>query len=101
MRAVAPRLSSAHASWACFPPARVTSTTSPGSGEVVLVTRAGGKQAQLACALDSRGATARIELRVDTAHVRVDGVHREIQLARDVRSGEVRRQEPQHAQLGL
>ena len=41
---------------------------------VDLVTACGGKQTKFACAFDGCRTIARIELRVDVAHVRVDGV---------------------------
>ena len=72
---------------------------SPGSGDRGLARAAGGQQPQLAGALHGRGAVAGLELGVDAADVRVDGVHRDRQLACDLGPGEVRREIPQHPEL--
>ena len=63
------------------------------------VSEAGGKQAQLSRALNCRRAIARIELCVNVAYVRVDCVHREVELAGDLRPGKICGQKTQHAKF--
>jgi hypothetical protein len=50
-------------------------------------------------ALHGRGAVTDLELGVDPAEMRADRVHRDGQLAGDLRPGQVRRQIPQHSEL--
>ena len=64
-----------------------------------LVSDAGGKQAQFPRTLNCCRAIARIELRVNVAYVRVDCVHREVELAGDLRPGEICGQKTQHAKF--
>src|SRR6266568_4254127 len=58
-----------------------------------------GQQPQFPGALDGRGAVTYLELGVDAAQVRADGVERDGQFAGDLRPGQVRRQIPQHPKL--
>src|SRR6267142_2042101 len=59
------------------------------------------EQSQLASAVDRLGAAVHAELGVDVAHVRLDRAERQVELAADLRGGEVARQEAEHAQLAL
>ena len=72
-------------------PASVTSS------RIYLV--ASREQPHLSCAPYRRGTILSLELGVDVADVGVDGVHRDRQLAGDLRPGQVRRKIPQHPQL--
>jgi hypothetical protein len=59
----------------------------------------GRQQLQFPCALHRRGPVTDLELGVDAADVRADGVRRDGQLARDLKPGQIRREIPQHPQL--
>ncbi len=59
----------------------------------------GGEQAEGAGPLDGLAAAVRVQLVVDVAHVRPDGVHRHRQLPGDLLHGQAGRQVPQHADL--
>src|SRR5256886_17152309 len=59
------------------------------------------EQAQLASPVDRLGAAVHAELGVDVAHVCLDRAERQVELAADLRGGEVARQEAEHAQLAF
>src|SRR6266567_8265642 len=59
------------------------------------------EEAEGAGSRDRLGATVRAELGEEVAYVRPDRVHRQGQLAGDLRRGQVGRQIPQHADLAL
>jgi hypothetical protein len=66
-----------------------------------LARAASGQQPQLPGALHGRGAVIDLELGVDPAEMRADGVHRDGQLAGDLRPGQVRRQIPLRRMLRI
>src|SRR6185295_4928240 len=71
-------------------------------GPVSLRTRGGmgwREQAEAAGALDRLGATVRAEFGEEVAYVRPDRVHRQGQLAGDLRRGQVGREVTQHIRL--
>src|SRR5256885_12348858 len=59
----------------------------------------GREEPQLPCAFNGGRATARVELGVDVADVRVDRVDGDVELSRDLRPRHVGRQVSQDAQL--
>src|SRR5580658_273291 len=64
-----------------------------------LARAAARQQPQLPGALHSRGPVPDLELGIDAADVRADRVHRDGQLAGDLRPGQVRREISQHPEL--
>src|SRR2546430_15176400 len=75
----------------------------PWSSEPQEARRDGGwrEQAEAAGVLDRLGGTVRAELGEEVAYMRPDRVHRQGQLAGDLRSRQVGRQVTQHTDLGL
>jgi LuxR family transcriptional regulator, maltose regulon positive regulatory protein len=79
------------------------SRTDPASRWTGLAGATGGgrEQAQVAGPGDRLGPVVGAELGVEVAHVGLDGVDRDVQLAGDFRPGQVGRQVAQHAQLAV